>query len=386
MIAILDDKIECKVDGARTHSIDMHLKKNHPEWTLEMYREKFPGEPLVSPLALRTMNERNAAKSKAAVAVDASAKIFGKQAFHEVFGVGRSQASTNKRGEPIMISVQQEHDPVGLIYIPDVDPNYVFPLDIVKTVLIGLEHSMPVYLWGYHGTGKTTCLQQVAARTKRPFIRTQHTVNTEEAHILGQYVVRDGETKFQPGPLPVAMANGYVYCADEYDFALPSVLSVYQPVLEGQPLMIKEAPPEMRVIRPHPNFRFVATGNTNGGGDETGLYQGTQMQNAANYSRFSITEEVLYMDKKIEAAVISAQSRIDKEDADNFVRFATEVRESFARGTIGATISPRELIASAKIGILRGSDWRTGIRQGFTARLSRVDKAAVDQYAQRIWG
>ena len=202
---------------------------------------------------------------------------------------------------------------------------------------------------------------------------------------MGQYVVKDGSTQFQLGPLPTAMLFGYEYCADEYDFAMPSVLSVYQPVLEGKPLVIKDAPPEFRVIRPHPNFRFVATGNTNGGGDETGLYQGTQIQNAANYSRFSIVEEVGYMEPKIEAAVVAGQSGIDRKDADKLVAFAKEVRDAFKAGRIGATISPRELISSAKLGLVRGSDWRGGLRLGFTNRLSRTDKEVVEQYAQRLF-
>jgi cobaltochelatase CobS len=379
------DKIVCKIDGALVHSVELHIKQNHSvDWTMERYRAEFPNEPILSELAKAKLRERQAARATETAAGDV-AKIFGKRPFHEVFGLGATKAAMNSRGEPIMISVQEEHDAGAEIYMAPIDPNYVFPIDIIKTILLALEHKMSFYLWGYHGTGKTTAIEQTCARTRRPFVRVQHTINTEEAHIVGQYVVRDGATHFQLGPLPEAMLNGYVYCADEYDFAMPSVLSVYQPVLEGKPLIIKEAPPEMRVIHPHPNFRFAATGNTNGGGDETGLYQGTQMQNAANYSRFAVTEEVPYMDKKIEVAVISSQAKIMTEDAETFVKFATEVRDSFARGVIGATISPRELIASAKIGVLRGSDWKTGIRQGFIARLSRVDKETVGEYAKRLW-
>lgn len=379
------DKIVCKIDGALVHSVELHINKNHADkWTIAGYRETYPDEPVLSELAKSKLKERQAARS-ASDSAELMTKVFGKRPFHEVFGLGKSPAAMNSRGEPIMISVQEEHTPEAELYMAPLDPNYVFPIDIIKTALLGLEHNMPLYFWGYHGTGKTSAFEQTCARTRRPFVRVQHTINTEEAHILGQYVVRDGGTHFQLGPLPEAMLNGYVYCADEYDFAMPSVLSVYQPVLEGKPLIIKEAPVEMRIIRPHPNFRFVATGNTNGGGDETGLYQGTQMQNAANYSRFSITEEVPYMEKKIETAVVASQAKIATEDAEPFIRFAKEVRDSFARGVIGATISPRELIAAAKIGVLRGGDWKTGIRQGFTARLSRVDKVAVDQFATRIW-
>lgn len=381
-----DGKITCQIDGALCHSIQLHIRDNHPEWSIERYKAEYPDAPLLSKLAEKKIAaRREQERSKAASEPETHRMAVKKQAFHEVFDLGSAKAAMNARGEPIMISVMGDHDEEAKALIPDVDENYVFNIDLTKTALIGLELGMPVYFWGYHGTGKTTAFEQIAARTRRPFLRVQHTINTEEAHIVGQYVVKDGSTQFQLGPLPTAMLFGYEYCADEYDFAMPSVLSVYQPVLEGKPLVIKDAPPEFRVIRPHPNFRFVATGNTNGGGDETGLYQGTQIQNAANYSRFSIVEEVGYMEPKIEAAVVAGQSGIDRKDADKLVAFAKEVRDAFKAGRIGATISPRELISSAKLGLVRGSDWRGGLRLGFTNRLSRTDKEVVEQYAQRLF-
>lgn len=274
-----DGKITCQIDGALCHSIQLHLRDHHPEWTIERYKTEFPDAPLLSKLAEKKLAQRREQeRAKASAEPEKHRMGAKKQAFHEVFDLGSAKAAMNARGEPIMITVMQDHDPDAQALIPDIDENYVFNIDLTKTALIGLELGMPVYFWGYHGTGKTTAFEQIAARTKRPFLRVQHTINTEEAHIVGQYVVKDGSTNFQLGPLPTAMLFGYNYCADEYDFAMPSVLSVYQPVLEGKPLVIKDAPPELRVIRPHPNFRFVATGNTNGGGDETGLYQGTQIQ------------------------------------------------------------------------------------------------------------
>lgn len=389
-------KITCQIDGALVHSIHRHLKEKYPDtdWTIEKYRQEFPDAPLLSKAAekvieqQRRKREQEAAKTegvKAALVATTGAKPT-KKPFHEVFELGEIKSAMNARGMPIPVTVMGDLDSEADAMVPDVDDNYVFNIELIKTCIMGFELNMPVYLWGYHGTGKTTVLEQVCARTQRPFMRVQHTVNTEEAHIVGQYIVKDGSTEFQLGPLAVAMLNGYVYCADEYDFAMPSVLSVYQPVLEGKPLVIKDAPPEMRVIRPHPDFRFCATGNTNGGGDETGLYQGTTIQNAANYSRFSIVEEVRYMDPKIEASVICGQAKIEKADAVKLVEFATEVREQFKASRISSTISPRELIAVATIAIARGSDWKSGLRLGFTNRLSRIDKETIEQYIQRVFG
>lgn len=234
-------------------------------------------------------------------------------------------------------------------------------------------------------THNTTLLEQVCARTQRPMLRVQHTANTEESHILGQWTAKGGETRFELGPLPLAMKHGWMYLADEYDFAMPSVLSVYQPVLEGKSLVIKEADAENRIIRPHPNFRFVATGNTNGAGDETGLYQGTNIQNAANYDRFAMVIQVLYMKPELEAQVLVNQARIPNEDATRIVDFANRVRESYDGNKISSTISPRTLINAAKIGQRRGS-YRAGIGLSFTSKLSRVDREVCDGLAQRVFG
>lgn len=311
---------------------------------------------------------------------------FNRKPLNEVFAFGSAKAALNARGEPIMIKVLTDHDEASASLIPDVDENYVFNIEETKNAIIAFELNIPHLRWGYHGTGKTSSFEQVCARQNRPFLRIQHTANTEEAHILGQWTAKDGSTFFQPGPLVEAMVNGWTYCADEYDFAMPNVTAVYQPVLEGKPLVVKDAPPEMRVIRPHANFRFCATGNTNGGGDETGLYQGTQMQNAANYSRFGIVEEIGYMEPKVEIMVIAGQSGIDKKDAETLVKIATEVRNAFKASRIGTTISPRELIKIGELGLVRGSDWKTAIKLGFSNRLSRVDKEVVDQLVQRIYG
>ncbi|SER28897.1 cobaltochelatase CobS [Faunimonas pinastri] len=390
-----DGKITCQIDGARVHSVQLHIKAQHPEWTLERYKQEFPHAPLLSDMAKAQIEKRT--KEREGEKIPVSQKLetgaaasrdrsIAKKPLHEIFELGKAAAALNARGEPIPISIFSGLDPEAAAIVPDIDKSYVFNIDLTKTVIIGLELNLPTYLWGMHGSGKTTVFEQVCARTGRPFMRVQHTVNTEEAHIVGQYVVKNGATEFQPGPLTLAMLNGHVYAADEYDFAMPSVLSVYQPVLEGKPLVIKEAPPEFRVIRPHPDFRFVATGNTNGGGDETGLYQGVQIQNAANYSRFAIVEEVLYMEKKVEVAVIVGKTGIDKRDAEKIVDFAKEIRDAFRANRIGSTVSPRELIAAARLGLVRGSDWRGGLRLGYTNRLSRTDKEVVEQFAQRIFG
>lgn len=378
------DRIKCEICGSLVHSVQLHLKNDHPDWTLDQYREKYPSAPLLSDLAKAKLAERESAarKEEAAASSSSAPATTAKRPFHEVFSLGAVKGAMNARGEPIPVTVLDTSFPE---MVPDIDPNYVFELENLKNALMAFELDIPLYVWGHAGTGKTTLLENICARTKRPLLRVQHTVNTEECHIVGQWTARAGETIFEYGPLAMAMMNGWVYLADEYDFALPSVLAVYQPVLEGKPLVIKEAPAAQRIIRPHPNFRFIATGNTNGSGDETGLYQGTNIQNAANYDRFHMVLEVKYMKAALESQILVNQAKIDKGDADKLVDFANRVRESYDGNKISSPISPRTLIAAAQIGLRKGS-YRAGISLCFANKLSKVDKEVVDGLAQRIFG
>lgn len=405
--AAQDGKIVCRIDGALVHSVQLHIRDNHPDWDIDRYKREFPDDPILSKAADERLKANAAKKAKEQAEQPALSMNLKTAYLHDVFGFGNAPAARSSQNKPIEIAIFKDHSDFALPYIQEVDNDYVFDINLVKKVLVGFQINKPVYLWGYHGTGKTTVLEQCAARTGRPFLRVQHTINTEEAHILGQYVVKtvmvevdrihsDGTihkikepqtvTEFELGPLAMAMKYGWVYCADEYDFAMPSVTAVYQPVLEGKALVIKEAPAEIRVIKPHPNFRFTATGNTNGVGDETGLYQGTLIQNAANYSRFPIVDEVKYMEEKVEETVVVSKTGVDKATATKVVKFATNVRDAFKQGKISMTVSPRELINASELGMVFGGDWREGIRLSFSNRLSRIDKEVVEQFAQRVFG
>lgn len=380
------DGVQCAIDGEWVHSIAAYLKVVHPETTLADYQAQFPDSEILSPSLKQARDKKNGATYHYSMPREIPPPRLNKRSFADVFDLGSAPAAKNKRGDNIMIDVLEAPHEAFADYIPEVDPNYIFNIDLLKQVMMGFQLNIPVLAWGMHGTGKTTIFLQYCARTRRPAMRVQHTVSTEEAHVLGQYVVKNGNTEFEPGPLAIAMRYGFVYIADEYDFALPSVTSVYQPVLEGHKLLIKEASPEWRVVKPHPNFRFIATGNTNGGGDETGLYQGTQIQNAANYSRFGITVEVDYMPERQEIAVVAAQGGIHADDAQNIVSFANHVRKSYRSGDIGVTVSPRELIRAAQLGRALGGDWKQGMALAYTNRLNTTDRQAVLSVAQRIFG
>lgn len=402
--------IKCMIDGVEVHSIAQYLIEKYPDtWTVAKYKQTYPDAPLLSKKAERILeNIRNKNKNKNKQSghdaeektnkIDFFSGEFQKDEFvaspltkssrhfNEVFELGKAAAAYTSEGNPITITVFEGHKGLALDYLPTSKDGYVYNIDLLKKIIIGFELNMPIYLWGMHGTGKTTILQEAAARTGRPFVRVQHTMNMQESDVLGQWTVRDGNTFYQPGPLICAMINGWVYCADEYDFAMPAVTAVYQPVLEGQNLIVKDAPAHLRRIVPHPEFRFVATGNTNGGGDETGLYSGTQIMNAANFSRFDITEEVPYMEARNETQVLVSQAMMARDDATRLVRIANDVRGAFSKGEISTTISTRELISAAKLGIAFGGRWKEGIRLAFCNRLSRIDKKTIQGLVDRVFG
>jgi len=375
-------KINCAICNSEVHSIAIHLRESHPEMTIEQYQEKFPGAPVLSDAAKAALEKRKQATAEVPnVATPVAAADTSHSTLAKVFDLPEKMGN-GASGRPIKVSLFTPDEPT---LVPDIDSNYVFDVDNLKNALMAFELNIPLYIWGHAGTGKTTLIEQIAARTKRMLLRVQHTVNTEESHIVGQWTARGGETIFELGPLAMAMKHGWTYLADEYDFALPSVLSVYQPVLEGKSLVIKEAHGENRIIRPHPNFRFVATGNTNGSGDETGLYQGTSIQNAANYDRFHMVIEQKYMDQALEKQVLMKQAGIVESDAAKMVDFARRVREQYDSRKISTPISPRTLIAASNIGVKKGS-YRAGITLSFAGKLSRIDREVVDGLAQRIFG
>lgn len=389
----VNGKIVCRICSEPTHLMAHHLKQRHPEMTEAAYQAQFPGAPMISTIAARRLDEERVKKSglvATAVSVgltsgvedDPMAQVITPGAMHEVFRLGSTPAALSKAGKPMMIGTARVGR--GLAhFVPEIDESYVFNIDLLKTVLAATEMGINILLWGHAGTGKSTVFEQVAAYTGRPQIRIQHTRNTEESHIVGEKTVENGTVRFVLGPLPFAMKHGLQYVADEYDFAMPSVLSVYQAVMEGKPLVIKEADEENRIIRPHPNFRFLATGNTNGTGDETGLYQGTLLQNAANYERFGIVEEVKYMDPKIEAQIVASKARIPLENAAKLVDFGNKAREAYIAQKLGLPPSPRALIAAGRNGRIFG-DWERGVRLAYINRLSRIDQEAANEVLKRI--
>lgn len=380
-----EGKTTCQICHEQVHVIKKHLEGAHPEISLEKYQEMFPLAPILSPRAEAAVKAKLAERKETAVAVSTPAAKPTKGPLHELFGFGNNSAAMNSRGQPIQISVLSYDDDQKDVQalVPDRDRGYVFNPELVKDVCMALETNMPAYLYGHAGVGKSTLIEQICAVTNRGYIRVQHTGGMEEAHVEGQWIVNDqNQMEFKLGPLAEAMEQGLVYCADEYDFAPPQVVSLYQAVLEGKPLFIKSA---NRKIYPHKNFRLVGTGNTNGAGDEHALYNGTMVQNAANYERFGMMLYVPYMDPAAERALLIAKTGLLDKDAGRLVEYAGKMREAFDRKDVTLPISPRALLNAAKIGAMRG-DFKIGLERSYIARLSETSRDSARDVAQRIFG
>lgn len=404
----MSDKIKCQLCGEEVHSIAAHLKNVHGEdssspCSLADYKAKFPEAPILSDFARQRLEEKRRAEAE-----DASAKMAAADAapeapasdeeikkvwFHEAFRLGKSVKSAfTKAGNPIPVTADARSDEWSHM-VSDWNENYVINPDLCKTVLMGLETKTPIYLYGHAGVGKSSIFKQISAGTGRRLFRFQHTIDTEKAHIVGQWVVKKhvdvngnaiSVTEFELGPLPLAMMHGWIFLADEIDRCAPTVLSAYQAVLEGEPLVIDNAPRELRIIKPHPLFAFAATGNTNGSGDSTGLYQATINQDSATIERFGIVAKVDYPPAKQEIAMIAAATGLATDDAKKIRQFAEDIRDKAFPNQVSLTIGPRVAINIAKMGMMKG-DFIEGVMYAYANRLPEAEREAAIGVAKRIF-
>ena len=202
-------------------------------------------------------------------------------------------------------------------HVPDLDPDYIFDRETTLAILAGFARNRRVMITGYHGTGKSTHVEQVAARLNWPCVRINLDSHVSRIDLVGKdaIVLRDGKqiTAFQDGMLPWALQNNVALVFDEYDAGRPDVMFVIQRVLEssGRLTLLDQS----RVVQPHPAFRLFATANTVGLGDTTGLYHGTQQINQAQMDRWSIVTTLNYLPHDREVAIVLSKAGHYRNDA-----------------------------------------------------------------------
>lgn len=231
-------------------------------------------------------------------------------------------------------------------HTPSIDPYYLMPvwaMDIITWLRTPAEDREPLYIFGPTGCGKTSCLKQIAAKLNMPVYEITGHNRLEFPEMVGHHTVVNGSMQYDYGPLSLAMKNGGMFVLNEIDLLDPSTAAGMNSILDGSPLTIPENGGE--VIKPHPEFRFVATANSNGAGDSTGLYQGILRANLAFMDRFVLVE-ASYMPEAREKKILANKfPSLPQEILDKMVRYANHVRRMF----IGSTANDKqEVIEDSK--------------------------------------
>ncbi|HKR90896.1 cobaltochelatase subunit CobS [Novosphingobium sp.] len=272
--------------------------------------------------------------------------------------------------------------------VPDFDDTYVFDPDTTLAILAGFAFNRRVMVQGYHGTGKSTHIEQVAARLKWPCIRINLDAHISRIDLIGRdaIVLRDGlqVTEFREGLLPWALQHPVALVFDEYDAGRPDVMFVIQRVLEteGKLTLLDQN----RVIRPNKFFRLFSTANTVGLGDTSGLYHGTQQINQGQMDRWNLVVGLNYLPAETETAIVSKKvPQIDAGTIAQMVKVADFTRQGFINGDISTVMSPRTVITWAQnAGIFK--DVGFAFRLSFLNKCDETERMLVAEYYQRVFG
>ncbi|MBY0509566.1 MAG: cobaltochelatase subunit CobS [Rhodospirillaceae bacterium] len=277
-------------------------------------------------------------------------------------------------------------------HVPDIDEAYRFDRDTTLAILAGFAHNRRVMVQGYHGTGKSTHIEQVAARLNWPCIRVNLDSHISRIDLIGKdaIVLKDGKqvTEYREGLLPWALQHPVALVFDEYDAGRPDVMFVIQRVLEveGKLTLLDQN----KVIRPHPAFRLFSTANTVGLGDTTGLYHGTQQINQGQMDRWNIVAMLNYLEHDAETNIVLAKVKgydtaAGKKIISNMVNVADLTRIGFMAGDISTVMSPRTVISWAENNQIF-NDIGYSFRVTFLNKCDETERPVIAEYFQRSFG
>jgi cobaltochelatase CobS len=278
-------------------------------------------------------------------------------------------------------------------HVPELDADYLFDRTTTLAILAGFAFNRRVMITGYHGTGKSTHVEQVAARLKWPCVRVNLDSHVSRIDLVGKdaIVLKDGKqiTEFRDGILPWALQNNIALCFDEYDAGRPDVMFVIQRVLEvsGRLTLLDQN----RVISPHPAFRLFSTANTIGLGDTSGLYHGTQQINQGQMDRWSIVTSLNYLPHDKEVDIVAAKVKHFQKSTEGhdtigkMVRVADLTRNAFMGGDLSTVMSPRTVITWAENAEIFG-DVGFAFRLTFLNKCDELERPLVAEFYQRSFG
>ena len=276
-------------------------------------------------------------------------------------------------------------------WVPEIDEGYIFDKDTTLSILAGFNHNRRVMVQGFHGTGKSTHIEQIAARLNWPCVRINLDSHISRIDLLGKDAIKlkDGKqiTEFQEGMLPWSIQNPVALVFDEYDAGRPDVMFVIQRILEveGKLTLLDQN----KVIKPHPSFRLFATTNTVGLGDVTGLYHGTQQINQGQMDRWHILSSLNYLDENQELKVVLSKvneftSNKNKEILKNMIKLANLTRKGFENGDISILMSPRTVISWAQ-NYKIFKDIIDSFKLTFLNKCDDLEKPIIVEYFQRCF-
>jgi cobaltochelatase CobS len=278
-------------------------------------------------------------------------------------------------------------------HVPDLDEAYRFDPQTTLAICAGFAHDRRVMIQGYHGTGKSTHIEQVASRLNWPMIRVNLDSHISRIDLVGKdaIVLREGKqvTEFREGMLPWCLQRPMALVFDEYDAGRPDVMFVIQRVLEAQgKLTLLD---QNRVIRPNPFFRLFSTTNTIGLGDTTGLYHGTQQINQGQMDRWSIVATLNYLAHDVEAEIVLAKAPSystpeGRRKIAAMVRVADMTRNAFMNGDISTVMSPRTVITWAQNADIFAGDLALAFRLTFLNKCDELERPTVAEFYQRAFG
>ena len=277
-------------------------------------------------------------------------------------------------------------------YVPEVDSNYKFDRATTLAIITGFAHHKRVLIQGYHGTGKSTHIEQVAARINWPCVRVNLDSHISRIDLIGKdaIVIKNNKqvTEFKEGILPWSIQNPVALVFDEYDAGRPEVMFIIQRVLEkeGNFTLLDQN----KILKQNLFFRMFATTNTIGLGDTTGLYQGTQQINQGQMDRWNIVATLNYLkfDKELEIILAKSKSfntKEGKEIVSNMIKVADLTRKGFVNGDISTVMSPRTVLFWAENSEIF-KDIGYAFRVTFLNKCDDLEKTIIAEYYQRCFG